>query len=258
MMIWGDYMQYKTITLTAEELQKSKDFSVRSAQTQQAIEFGQSDTKARDISEIARDNMIGKMAEIAFSRMLKEDFNIEIPIDFEVYERGKWDDNDMIINGWNIDIKSTRIGHWLLIEWSKLNFRQKQGKLPHAFFMCKTQWDTEHDAPLGTVELVGSISLNRLVANQPHVHSIRKGERLPGTRAFLQADNFGVKFEYLNSNWNEVINYILENPAPDLSMYPNPYTGKTMPQHIRNNEVKDGFFKKIWQQICSWIGKLWC
>lgn len=246
-------MQYRTITLTAEELQKSKDFSVRSALTQQAIEFGQSDTKARDLSEIARDNMIGKMAEIAFARMLKEDFNIDIPIDFEIYERGKWDDNDMIINGWNIDIKSTRIGHWLLIEWSKLNFRQKQGKLPHAFFMCKTQWDTENDTPLGTVELVGSISLNRLVANQPHVYSIRKGERLPGTRAFLQADNFGVKFEHLNSNWNEVINYILENPAPDLSMYPNPYTGNTIPQHtIQEHTPKQG----IWERFWGWIRNL--
>ena len=33
-------------------------------------------------------------------------FLLFVPLDFEVYERGKWDDNDMVINGWNIDIKS--------------------------------------------------------------------------------------------------------------------------------------------------------
>ena len=247
----------KVITLTAEELEKCKDFSIRSAKSQQQIEFGQHDTKARSVSEIARDNLIGKMAEVAFARMLKEDFGIDIPLDFNVYARGKWDDNDLVINGWNIDIKSTRIGHWLLIEWSKLNFRQKQGELPHAFFMCKTAWDIEKDEPLGTVELVGSISLNKLKAGVPNVRTIRKGEYLPGTKTRLQADNFGVEFRHLNGDWKEVIEYIVGNPPPDLSNYPNPYTGEVMPQYqqIKEHSVdkfkvsafpkKESIFRKI-------------
>ena len=235
-MFLGDGMDKKIITLTKEELDRCKDFSQRSAETQQAIEFGQSDTKARSVSEIARDNLIGKMAEVAFARMLKEDFDVDVPLDFNVYARGKWDDNDMVINGWNIDIKSTRIGSWLLIEWSKLNFRQKQGELPHAFFMCKTAWNMDKDEPLGTVDLVGSISLTKLKANMPHVHTIRKGELLPGTKTYLQADNFGVRFRNLNHNWNDVITFILNNPAPDLSNYPNPYTGDVLPQYQQNKE----------------------
>lgn len=247
----------KVITLTAEELEKCKEFSIKSAKSQQQIEFGQHDTKARSISEIARDNLIGKMAEVAFARMLKEDFNIDIPLDFNVYARGKWDDNDMVINGWNIDIKSTRIGHWLLIEWSKLNFRQKQGELPHAFFMCKTAWNMENDEPRGTVELVGSISLNKLKKDAPHVHTLRKGDCIPGTKTKLQADNFGVEFRHLNGNWSEVIEYIVGNPPPDLSNYPNPYTGEVIPQYQKNKEslvdkndakispMKESIFRKI-------------
>ena len=246
-------MNSKIITLTAEELERCKEFSIQSAKSQQTIEFGQSDTKARSIAEVARDNLIGKMAEVAFARMLKEDFNIEIPLDFNVYARGKWDDNDLIINGWNIDIKSTRIGHWLLIEWSKLNFRQKQGELPHAFFMCKTAWDMEKDEPLGTVDLVGSISLTKLKADIPHVHIIRKGELLPGTHTHLQADNFGVRFKNLNHNWYEVITYIQSHSAPNLDDYPNPYTGETMPQYQqevktplnKEKKQKEGFFKRL-------------
>ena len=253
----------KIITLTPDELQKCKEFSIKSAKSQQAIEFGQSDTKARSISEIARDNLIGKMAEVAFARMLKEDFDIDIPLDFNVYARGKWDDNDLIINGWNIDIKSTRIGHWLLIEWSKLNFRQKQGELPHAFFMCKTAWDMDKDEPLGTVDLVGSISLNKLKAGAPHVHTIRKGELLPGTRTHLQADNFGVRFRNLNPNWAEVIPYILEHEPPNLDTYPNPYTGEVMPQYQRGKECSAGktdtdtkkpVKKSIWSRILNFFG----
>ena len=234
----------KIITLTPDELQKCKEFSIKSAKSQQAIEFGQTDTKARSVSEIARDNLIGKMAEVAFARMLKEDFNIDIPLDFNVYARGKWDDNDMVINGWNIDIKSTRIGHWLLIEWSKLNFRQKQGELPHAFFMCKTEWDMDKDEPVGTVDLVGSISLNKLKAGAPHIHTIRKGEFLPDTHTRLQADNFGVRFRNLNHKWSEVIPYILEHEPPTLDNYPNPYTGEIVPQY-QNKECSVGKDKAV-------------
>lgn len=87
---------YKTITLTKEELEKCKAFSEKSAKTQQPIEFGQSDTVARKRAEIARDTLIGKMAEVAFARMLKEDFNLDVPLDFEVYARGKWDDTSRL------------------------------------------------------------------------------------------------------------------------------------------------------------------
>lgn len=230
--------KYKTVTLTKEEMQRCIDFSNRSAQSQQAIEFGQSTTAERKVKEIARDNLIGKMAEVAVAKMLLQDFGIDIPLDFGVYDRGIWDDNDIVINGWNIDIKSTRIGHWLLIEWSKLNFRQKQGELPHTFFMCKTAWDMEKDEPLGDVLLVGSISCGRLKKGYPNVLSLKKGEYIPHTKTKLQADNFAVEFDNLNHDWNTVINYMLHNPPPDLSNYPNPYTGETFPQY-KNASSKD-------------------
>lgn len=236
---------YKTITLTKEELEKCKAFSEKSAKTQQPIEFGQSDTVARKRAEIARDTLIGKMAEVAFARMLKEDFNLDVPLDFEVYARGKWDDNDLVINGWNIDIKSTRIGSWLLIEWSKLDFRQKQGELPHAFFMCKTDWDMKKDKPLGTVQLIGSISLPKLREGEKNVVVIKKGEVIPDTKTPLQADNFGVKFSNLNSDWNTIISHILNNDPPCLDDYPNPITGETMPQYQKKSEKKSDLFAKI-------------
>lgn len=220
------------IYLTDEELYKCRQFSIDSAGTQQGIEFGQSDTITRKVSEIARDNLIGKMAEVAISKMLKEQFDLDIPLDFNVYDRGKWDDNDVEINGWHIDIKSTRIGHWLLIEWNKLNFRQKQGELPHAFFMCKTDWDMKLDQPKGSVDLVGCISLNKLKAGMPNVRVLRKGDCIPGTHTRLQADNFGVEFNDLEKDWVKIIEFMLSNSPPDLSKYPNPYTGKTKQQYV--------------------------
>lgn len=130
---------YTVITLTPDEMQKCIEFSKKSAETQQAIEFGQKDTKPRPKEEIARDNLIGKMAEVAVLRMLREKYGIHYPVNYEIYPRGEWDDCDVKIGGWSIDIKSTRSGKWLLFETSKLQMRQNQ-KINNldALIMCRT------------------------------------------------------------------------------------------------------------------------
>lgn len=96
------------IILTQQELMRCVEFSKRSAPNQQAIEFGQHTTKARSENEIARDNLIGKIAEVAFSKMMKENYGIDVPLDFNYYPRGQWDNQDAEINGWRIDVKGTR------------------------------------------------------------------------------------------------------------------------------------------------------
>jgi len=45
----------------------------------------------------------------------------------------------------------------------------------------------------------------------------------------------------------------LENPAPDLSNYPNPYTGETMPRYtVEVEEAKESIFEKICQTLKGW------
>ena len=59
-------------------------FSNESAKSQQDIEFGQRNTAPRSIKEIARDNLIGKMAEVAVVKMLREDYQLHLPINYEI------------------------------------------------------------------------------------------------------------------------------------------------------------------------------
>lgn len=109
------------ITLSEEQLKMCLESSSKCAENQQQVEFGQSDTVPRSIKEIGRDNLIGKIAEVAFAEMLKTHYGIVVPLDSEYYPRGEWDGQDTIINGWRIDVKGTRQGgKWMLIEWSKL------------------------------------------------------------------------------------------------------------------------------------------
>lgn len=147
----------KNIQLTENELNKCLEFSEISAQNQQKIEFGQKTTSPRKVSEIARDNLIGKIAEVAFCKLLKENYGIDIELDFNYYPRGQWDSQDAEVNGWRIDIKGTRKGgHWLLIEWNKLNFRQRDNNLSHVFVMFSVDWNRNIDAPTGKASPISS------------------------------------------------------------------------------------------------------
>lgn len=218
------------IILTDAEIDKCREFARISATSQQAIEFGQHTTKARSESEIARDNLIGKIAEVAFSKMMKENYGIDVPLDFNYYPRGQWDNQDAVINGWRIDIKGTRSGgRWMLIEWNKLNFRQRENNLSHLFVMFTVDWDRNSDQPTGKVSYRGAVSLAKLKEGIPTTITLRKGSILPETKTSLQADNYGIKFEDLYKHLNHLVEYLLAAPPlPSLTdNYRNPYTGET-------------------------------
>ncbi len=218
------------IVLTDDELDKCREFSQISATSQQAIEFGQHTTKASSKSEIARDNLIGKIAEVAFSKMMKENYGIDVPLDFNYYPRGQWDDQDAEINGWRIDVKGTRSGgRWMLIEWNKLNFRQRDNNLSHLFVMFTVDWDRITDQPTGKVSYRGAVSLAKLKGGIPTTVVLRKDSILPGTKTSLQADNYGIKFKDLYKHLNRLVEYLLAAPpVPSLTdNFRNPYTGET-------------------------------
>lgn len=223
-------LDVKNIVLTPQELQQCMEFSSKSAPTQQSIEFGQRTTKARSTSEIARDNLIGKIAETAFAKMLKENYGIDVPLDFNYYPRGKWDNQDAVINGWRIDVKGTREGgRWMLIEWNKLNFRQRDNNLSHLYVMFSVSWDRNTDKPTGKVSYEGAVSLKKLSKECATTKELLKGTILPGTCTVLQADNYGIEFKNLYKHLNHLVRYLTdqEPPAAMTNNYRNPYTGKT-------------------------------
>lgn len=203
---------------------------MRSASSQQAIEFGQHTTKARSVKEIARDNLIGKIAEVAFSKMMKENYGIDVPLDFNYYPRGQWDNQDAEINGWRIDVKGTRKGgRWMLIEWNKLNFRQRDNNLSHLYVMFTVDWNRQTDLPTGLVSYQGAVSLSKLKDGCPTTVILRKGTKLPGTNTYLQADNYGILFKDLYKHLNHLVGYLTKDPPPQslTDNYRNPYSGET-------------------------------
>ena len=258
------------IMLDELEFNRCVEFSRTCALNQQRIEFGQSDTAPRSNSEISRDNLIGKMAEVAFAKMLQDVFGIQIDLDFNYYPRGKWDDQDAVVNGWKIDVKATRKGgRWMLIEWSKIDFRQRQGKMADLYAMAIVDWDRNSDLPSRQVELVGCASAMKLRRGVPTTYILRKGDLIPETTTHLQADNFGISFSDLEKDWESVIQYICNNPPPDLSRYPNPFTGQPIekdakhinscpkePSHIPEDQNKMANDAGFANRIRRWFTKI--
>ncbi len=60
----------KNVKLTDEELNKCIEFSSNSSKKQQKIEFGQEDTAPRKVKEVYSDTLAGKIAEVAFAKII--------------------------------------------------------------------------------------------------------------------------------------------------------------------------------------------
>ena len=83
----------------------------------------------------------------------------------------------------------------MLIEWNKLNFRQRDNNLSHLYAMFSVDWDRATDRPTGCVSYEGAVSLKKLRAGCQITHVLRKGDMLPGThtlffRQITMASNF--------------------------------------------------------------------
>lgn len=206
-------------TLTEGEMNECTIFSERCAENQQEIEFGEEDTNPRTPEEIARDNLIGKIAEVGFKKLMERDYNIFVNLDFEYYPRGVWDKQDAIINGWRIDVKGTRSGgKWLLIEWNKLKFRKKENLLSHFYIMASVGWNRECDKPDGKVDIIGYSTLGQLKIGYPGTMVLDKNDLIPNTKTHLQSKNFARKFDNLENNWDKFANIVRKTPE-DTSAY---------------------------------------
>ena len=174
--------------------------------------------------------------------MMKENYGINVRLDFNYYPRGQWDNQDAVINGWRIDIKGTRKGgRWMLIEWNKLVFRQRDNNLSHVYLMFLMDWNRQTDQPNGWVSYKGAVSLSRLIENTPTTAVLRKGTTLPGTKTYLQADNFGIQFKDLYKDLDHLVEYLTQSP-PLSSLtdnFRNPYTGETTTAILSKTKVPE-------------------
>lgn len=240
----------ENIEITEQELKQCIEFAKSSAPTQQDIEFGQHDIIARSTDEVSRDTLIGKIAEVAFAKMMHENYGIDIDLDFEVYPRGQYDAQDAVVNDWRIDIKGTRQGgHYLLVEWNKLDFRQLENRLSHVYVMFSVGWDRTRDLPDRSVKYAGAATLRAFNnhADWAGTKILRKGQCIPGTQARLQADNYGIEFKDLNKDLDGLV-HTMNRRKPEQKVvdnYMNPYTGEITLEILKSEEAKIRHMERV-------------
>ena len=210
------------VRLTEVELEKCRQFAKLSAWTQQGIEFGQRDTSDRGIRETARDTLIGKVAEVAVAKHLRG-YGVNSPVNFEIYGDFAGDDYDIRIFKWDVDIKATERGKWLMIEHDRLIKRKRQrfNMLPDALAFCHTEMNG-NDAT-GLVVINGLITLPKYLEK---ARQLQKGDCIPNTSARLQADNYAVEQGDLLNDWKTIVDYCSRNYPPSKGAINIPWSEK--------------------------------
>ena len=243
------------ITLNHEMLEKCWVFANQCARTMRPSEHGEASAKDRSYEQIVDDTIVGKLGEIAVQEFFKLK-GIPTQLDFDIYDRGQWDDSDINVNGWKIDIKCTKKqGHNFLIEWNKLQFGSDSGELPHYYLMTHLLDDVPRDEhqfrkiQSFRVEVIGYEDVRNLQSTNNDILVLDRGAFIPSTNTKMIAKSFCIPFGQMKNDW-ELFIAQLENETPfDLSSYSAPgdeiccslsdiYSG---PQKLDDSLVQNNF-----------------
>ena len=186
------------IAVTKEEYDRCYEFAVKSAKTQREYRSGGS--QYRSVERIQSDTLRGKIAEIVVKKFFESaSLNSgEIKLDFNIYPRGKWDEQDFIINNNKISVKSAKwFSKWLLLELKDI----KRGELSDYYIFVTITRDFRAG------NIIGFASKEEIL-NDPKTIKLKKGENIPGTNTCLDADNYARHSRYLHNSqedWKQIV-----------------------------------------------------
>ena len=179
------------VVIPDETVNLCRKFSTEVASHQHATEFRNPNTPPRDIEEVAQDTFMGKLGEEAVARYIKHFHDISVDLDYEIYaDKNIGDDQDIEVNGWRIEIKSTKItSRNLLVDKGNIKNKTNNKTLPDFYILCKVGRDKSVSGkPYTYVDIEGYITHERLIT----FPMIEAGYRIPNTDTRLQSSNYVV------------------------------------------------------------------
>jgi hypothetical protein len=208
-------MQRK-IVLSAHELRRCSEFSQLMGELNQAHEFNNRFTNRRKTEQIARDHLIGKVAEVAVHNFLCSLNLTPDAVDFTVIGKEARDSDDLKVADRTISVKATEKGRFLLVHEGQLRW-----SLSDFYFLCQSFLGKAESSTF--VVLLGYVSKTDLVsvrAYEDWIRSgtplsaeicgsrssfVRHGNPLPGPKVIMQASNLFVPPEKLRTDWQTLV-----------------------------------------------------
>lgn len=229
------------IILDQTVVERCWKFAEQAALNQRPNSFGSDAAQERSVEKIVADTFIGKLGEAAVQKWLGER-GIHIELDWSIKPRGEWDTADICYNNWLIDVKCTKLGHFFLIEWNKLQFRADAGELPHFFIMTKIR---EGEAVLSTgmiqdcaVELTGFIDTRQLNESNSDILTLKRGDKIPGTESSLLTSNFAMNMCDMNQDWKALSTMLVNEKPFSLEDYTPPGNSTDFEKNVIGDEAK--------------------
>lgn len=196
-------MVYNNIELNDEEYLKCRNFANESAKSQREYRSGGS--QFRVLKTIEYDTLRGKVGEYVVKKFLEQEpFNIdEIELDFNIYPRGEWDNQDFVIGNRRISIKSVKsFSNWLLLETKDI----LREDLYDYYILVAVAKDYKSG-------VIKGFATKNDILNDSKTCKLKRGENIPGTGTPLDANNYGRHSKDLSNlltDWENLISDCLD------------------------------------------------
>lgn len=161
--------------------------------------------------DLVNNHFIGKLGEIAFQKMLRR-YGINVTIDFNDYDIGHWDNNDVQFQGWTIDVKCFKMSTpEYYIDFKKLNFREQAGQLPHYFVITRHADGLNIKSLPETIpiEICGFVDIRDFWNQKDNIRIIHAGDVLPETKIKADGEYYAEDIHILANDWTRWIHSLM-------------------------------------------------
>jgi DNA helicase-2/ATP-dependent DNA helicase PcrA len=184
------------IKLSEKTIEKCRTFAEQVSLHQHSKEFRNSNTEPRSLAKMISDSFIGRLGEEAVLQLFRE-HDLHAELDYNIYEsKDKGDDQDIVINGVDIEVKSAGSqGNWLLVDLKNIENKKKIGKEPMIYVFCVVKLFRE--TPFCEVDVRGFSTKFNLNRNTENTQFVARGEYIPNTNCIIKTDNYAIHSNHL-------------------------------------------------------------
>lgn len=194
------------IVISSDVIKKCVDFTEMVVPNQSNSMFREYDV-TRDYEKMYSDTLRGKIGEEAFALFLKDQYGLDVELDYSIYkDKSKGDQQDIELFKRRIEIKTTKKhSKNLLVDCKDIRNKNNIDKLPHIYVLVLLTLERTH----GNAKIVGYAPRPYLFDDQIG-EFIPKGGFIPNTNTQVYTDNYSIHISKLRNDFDTLMK-LLQN-----------------------------------------------